>query len=150
MAAGKPSGQGGSKLEVDDGNIIAVELGDLAEEDQRQRRIWEEMKKELEEVEATKMREKLDCYQKIRGGVVQKADTIKALSSKVNSSSLTPEELVHLVDVSAASKYGADLAQLTHALGESVDHTLESFRHNLDDSLPRQIRTVVKEVMGDM
>jgi hypothetical protein len=150
MAAGKPSGQGGSKSEVDDGNIIAVELGDLAEEDQCQRRIWEEMKKELEEVEATKMREKLDCYQKIRGGVVQKADTIKALSSKVNSSSLTPEELVHLVDVSAASKYGADLAQLTHALGESVDHTLESFRHNLDDSLPRQIRTVVKEVMGDM
>jgi hypothetical protein len=44
---------------------------------------------------------------------VQKADTTKASSSKVNSSSLTPEELVHLVDVYVASKCGADLAQLT-------------------------------------
>jgi hypothetical protein len=33
------------------------------------------MKKELEEVEAARLREKLACYQKTRNGVVQKADT---------------------------------------------------------------------------
>jgi hypothetical protein len=46
------------------------------------------------------------------GGVVQKADMAKASTSKVNASSLTPEDLVHLVVVSMASKYGADLSQL--------------------------------------
>jgi hypothetical protein len=33
------------------------------------------MKPELEEVEATKMRENLACYQKTRGGIMQKSDT---------------------------------------------------------------------------
>jgi hypothetical protein len=64
----------------------------------------------MEEIEAIKMQEKLACYQKTRGGKVQKADTAKASASKVNSSSLTPDELVHLVDVSVACKYGAELA----------------------------------------
>jgi hypothetical protein len=81
---------------------------------------------------------------------VQKADTAKATSSEVNPSSLTPEDLVHLVDVSVASKYGADLAQLTHALAENVRHTLESFRQDMDDNLPRQIKNIVKEVVGVM
>jgi hypothetical protein len=98
--------------------VITVAFGDLAEEDQRW--IKEEMKRELEEVEARKMQEKLVCYQKTRSNIVQKADTIKASSSKVNSSSLMAEEIIHLVDISAASKYGADLAQLTRALAEDV------------------------------
>jgi hypothetical protein len=83
------------------------------------------------------MQEKLACYQKNRGGVVQKADTAKASTLKVNSASLTPEELVHLVDVSVASKYGTDLAQLTRALGEDVRSTLDPYQHDLDNSLPR-------------
>jgi hypothetical protein len=70
---------------------------------------------------------------------VQKADTVKASSSKVNFASLTLEDLVHLVDVSVASKYGTDLAQFTRAMGEDVHITLDSFRRDLDDSLPRQI-----------
>jgi hypothetical protein len=37
---------------------------------------------------------------------------------------------------------------LTHTLAEDVRHTLDSFRQDLDDSLPRQIKTVVKEVVG--
>jgi hypothetical protein len=41
---------------------------------------------------------------------MQKADTVTSSSSKVNPSSLPHEDLVHLVDVSVASKYGADLA----------------------------------------
>jgi hypothetical protein len=133
---------------LDDGNVIAVAFRDLTEEDQC--RIREVMRLELEEVEAMKMHEKLACYQKARGGVMQKVDTIKASSSKVNSSSFTPEELVHLADVSVASKYGANLAQLTHALAEDVRGELESFRQDLDDNLPHQIQSVVKEVIGNV
>jgi hypothetical protein len=131
MAANKPSGQEtGSRAEVDQRNVIGVAFGDLPEDDQRW--IKDEMRCELEEIDAAKMREKLACYQRTRSGVVQKADT-----AKVNPSSLTPEDLVHLVDVSVASKYGADLAQLTRALVENVRHTLESFRQDMDDNLPR-------------
>jgi hypothetical protein len=68
------------------------------------------MHHEMEEIEATRMKEKLACYQKTRGVIVQKADTAKASSSKVNSSSLSLEDLVHLVDIFVASKYGVDLA----------------------------------------
>jgi hypothetical protein len=59
------------------------------------------------------------------GGVVQKADMAKASTSKVNASSLTPEDLVHLVVVSMASKYGADLSQLMQVLAKDVRHTLD-------------------------
>jgi hypothetical protein len=84
--------------------VIGVAFRDLVEEDQRQ--IKEEMRCELGEIEAMKMREKLTCYPKTRRGIMQKADTAKASSSKVNPLPLTPEELVHLVDVLVASKYG--------------------------------------------
>jgi hypothetical protein len=40
--------------------VIDVTLGDLLEEDQH--RIMDEMTRELEEVEATRMHEKLMCY----------------------------------------------------------------------------------------
>jgi hypothetical protein len=78
-----------------------------------------------------------------------RADTFKAASSKVNSSFPTPEELVHLVDVSITSKYGADLAQLTRVLAEDVRSTIDSFKHDLHDNLPRQIRSVLKDVVGE-
>jgi hypothetical protein len=81
---------------------------------------------------------------------VQKADTAKASSSKVNFASVTPEDLVHLVDVSVASKYGTDLAQFTRAMGEDVHITLDSFRRDLDGSFPRQIQSIMKEVMVNM
>jgi hypothetical protein len=148
MAASKPSGQGTrERSEVDERNVIGVMFGDLVEEDQC--KIKEEMRREMEEIEATRMRERLACYQKTRGGVVQKADTSKAASSKVNSSFPTPEELVHLVDVSITSKYGADLAQLTRVLAEDVCSTIDSFKHDLYDNLPRQIRSVLKDVVGE-
>jgi hypothetical protein len=109
IAAGKPASQGGGDWsEVGEGNVVEVTFGDLAEADQR--RIKEEMKKELEKVEAARLREKLAGYQKTRNGVVQKADTARASASKVSTQPLLPEELAHLVDVSVASKYGTDLA----------------------------------------
>jgi hypothetical protein len=89
MAANKPSGQEtGSRAEVDQRNVIGVTFSDLPEDDQR--RIKDEMRCEVEEIEAAKMREKLACYQRTRSNVVEKADTAKATSSKVNPSSLTP------------------------------------------------------------
>jgi hypothetical protein len=127
--------------------MIGVVFRDLEEEDQC--RIREEMHHELEEVEVVKMHEKLACYQKMRGCVMQKADMTTASSSKVNPSSLTLEDLVHLVDVSVASKYDADLAQLTGVLAKVVCNTLDLFKHDLDDSLPRKVRFVVKEVIGN-
>jgi hypothetical protein len=81
---------------------------------------------------------------------VQKADTDMASSSKVNSSSLTPEELVHLVNVSVASKYGSNLAQLTRILAKDMHNTPNSFWYNMDNSLPKQIRWIVREVMRDV
>jgi hypothetical protein len=51
--------------------------------------------------------------------------------------------------VSVASKYGADMAQLTRVLAEDVRHILDSFKQDLEDGLPRQIRTVGKEVLGN-
>jgi hypothetical protein len=47
-----------------------------------------------------------------------------------------------------ASKYRADLAQLTMASTEDVRIMLDSFRHDLDDNLPREILSVVKEFVG--
>jgi hypothetical protein len=149
MAAGKPASQGaGDRSEVDEGNVVEVTFDDLAEADQC--RIKEEMKKELEEVEEARLRGKLACYQKTQNGVVQKADTTRALASKVSTQPLPPEELAHLVDVSVASKYGTDLAQLTHVLAEDARFTLDSFKHDLDDKLPKQIKSVVKELVGNV
>jgi phage gp16-like protein len=69
MATDKASGQeAGGRSEIDERNVVGVAFGDLAEEDQR--RIKEEMRRELEEVEAAKMGEKLACYQKTRSVVV--------------------------------------------------------------------------------
>jgi hypothetical protein len=91
MMAGRKSDQEvGSRSEINKNNVMGVAFGDLADEDQRW--IKEEMCHELEEVDATKMCEMLACYQKTRSGVVQKSDTIKASSSMVNPSSLTPED----------------------------------------------------------
>jgi hypothetical protein len=52
----------------------------------------------------------------------------EASSSKVSMPPSTQEDLAHLVDVSVASKYITDLAQLTRVLAEDVRCTLHSFR----------------------
>jgi hypothetical protein len=60
------------------------------------------------------------------------------------SSNLTPEELVKLVDVLIASKYGTDLTQLTRIITDDMRNTLESFKTDLHNTLPRQVRSVVQ------
>jgi hypothetical protein len=126
-----------NRSEIDPKNAFRVGMEDLPEEDQC--RIREEMRHELEEVETAKMHEKLSCYYKTPSSVVQKADMAKASTSKVYAASLTPEDLVHLIDISVASKYGVDLSQLTWVLAEDVRHTLDAFKQDWDNGLPRQI-----------
>jgi hypothetical protein len=60
------------------------------------------------------------------------------------TSNLTPEELVKLVDMSVASKYDADLTQFTRIIVDDMRNTLESFKTNLHNTLPRQVRSVVQ------
>jgi hypothetical protein len=86
-------------------NIIGVEMGDLSEKDRDE--IERELQRKLEEVMVERRRKKLACFQTTRGRVIKKGDTMEA-SVPVNSP-FTLEELVHMIDVSVNSKYGADL-----------------------------------------
>jgi hypothetical protein len=72
----------------------------------------------------------------MRNGVVKKADTAAMTNAKVNAQ-LSPENLVHMVDVSVASKYGADLTQFMRVVAEDMRNTLEAFKTDLNNILPR-------------
>jgi hypothetical protein len=65
------------------------------------------------------------------------------------TSNLTPKELVKLVDVSVASKYNVDLTQFTRIIADDMHNTLESFKMNLHNTLPRQVRSVVQWIQGE-
>jgi hypothetical protein len=61
MVVGKPTGhEPENQFEIDPKIAIGVRMEDLPEEDQRQ--IREEMRCELEDIDAAKMHEKLSCY----------------------------------------------------------------------------------------
>jgi hypothetical protein len=61
---------------------------------------------------AERRSKKLACFQETQNVIIKKADTATASSTKVDSQ-LSPEDFVHMVDVSVASKYGADVMQFT-------------------------------------
>jgi uncharacterized protein YjaG (DUF416 family) len=111
-------------------NAIDVAMEDLAMEDQK------EVEQQLEEEMVELRRKKLACFQKTHNGVIKKADTAVATSTKVNAQ-LSPEDLVHMVDVSMASKYGADLTQFTRVVAEDMRNTLDAFKTDLNNNLPR-------------
>jgi hypothetical protein len=98
MADPKESKATADSTRVQARNTITVAMEDLAEADSK------EMEKELEEEMAKRRQRKLACFHKMRNGVVKKADTAAASGAKVNAS-LSPEDLVHMVDVSVASKH---------------------------------------------
>jgi hypothetical protein len=54
-------------------------------------------------------------------------------TTSIVTRNMTPEELVKFMDVAVASNYGNDLSNLT----------LESFKTDLQNTFPRQIRSVV-------
>jgi hypothetical protein len=104
----------------------------------------------MEEVMAERRKKKLACFQKTRSSMVKKGDTMKA-SMPVNSP-FTLEELVHMIDVTVNSKYGADLEVITRTLTESVWGSVKSLRlefKNEYEKMPRQIRSMVQQVLGE-
>jgi predicted methyltransferase len=47
------------------------------------------------------------------------------------------------MDVAVASKYGKDLTNFTHTIIEEICITIDTFKTDLQNTLPRQIRSVV-------
>jgi hypothetical protein len=97
---------------------------------------------------AAARRRKLECFQKTRTRVIKKAaPTITTIATMATTSTVTPhmthEELVKFMDVAVASKYGNGLSNLTRVITDDVRSTLESFKTDLQNTLPRQIRSVV-------
>jgi hypothetical protein len=65
------------------------------------------------------------------------------------TSNLTPKELVKLIDMLVTSKYGANLTQFTRIIADDTHNTLESFKTDLHNTLPRQVRSVVQQIQGE-
>jgi hypothetical protein len=110
------------------------------------------LKKELEEEMAEARRRKLVCFQKTRMTVNKKtipAITTTAIATPTVPPNLTPEELVKFMDMAVASKYGNDLTNFTHTITEEVRSTLDTFKTDLQNTLHRQIRSVVQHVHGE-
>jgi hypothetical protein len=62
---------------------------------------------------------------------------------------MTPEKIVKFMDVVVSSQYGNDLSNFTHVIIDDVRSTLESFKTDLQNTFPRQIRSVVQQVQGE-
>jgi hypothetical protein len=52
---------------------------------------------------------------------------------------MTPEELVKFMDIAVVSKYGNDLSNFTRVITDDVRSTLDCFKTDLQNTLPRQI-----------
>jgi hypothetical protein len=96
---------------------------------------------------AEERRRKLACFQKTRTGVIKK--TVPTISTHIVIPNLTSEELVKFMDVAVASKYGNDLTNFTCTITEEVHSTLDTFKSDMQNTLPRQIRSVVQQVHGE-
>jgi hypothetical protein len=135
-----------ARTEVGPHNTIGVVMRDLPEVERRA------LEKELEEEMAEARRMKLACFQKTHTGVIKKivpANTTTPTATPMLTSNLTPKELVKFIDVAVASKYENDLTNITCTITEEIRSTLNTFKTDLQNALPRQIRTVVQQVRGE-
>jgi hypothetical protein len=69
-----------------------------------------------------------------------------ATATSMVTPNLTLEGLDKFMDVVVASKYGNDLTNLTRTITKEVHSTLDTFKTDLQNMLPRQIRLVVQQV----
>jgi hypothetical protein len=79
-------------------------------------------------------------------GVIKKtvpAITTTATATSMVTPNVTLEELVKFMDVAVASKYGNNLTNFTRIVTEEVCSTLDTFKTDLQNTLPRQFRSVV-------
>jgi hypothetical protein len=109
------------------------------------------LEKELQEKTAATWRRKLTCFQKTQTRVIKRtAPTVTATATTATTSTvtpnMTPEELVKFMDVAVASKYGNDLSNFTRVITDDVRSPLESFKTDLQNTMPRQIRSVLQQV----
>jgi hypothetical protein len=123
-------------------NTINVKMEDLNEDDRKA--VEQELEKEMAKIQ----RRKLTCFQKTCSGVIKKADTASVSGAKVNSA-LNPVDLVHMVDVSVASKYGDNLMQLIRVMAEDLHSTFDALKQDLSSSLPMVVRVVVQQINGE-
>jgi hypothetical protein len=130
-----------ARTDVGPHNTIGVAMEDLPEAERRA------LEKELEEEMAEARRRKLGRFQKTRTGVIKK--TIPTITTMATATptvipNLTPEELVKFMDVAVTSKYGNDLINFTRTITEEVCSTLDTFKTDLQNMLPWQIRSIVQ------
>jgi hypothetical protein len=57
---------------------------------------------------------------------------------------ITPEKLIKFMDVAVASKYENDLTNFIRTITDEVCSTLDTFKTDLQNMLPQQIRSVVQ------
>jgi hypothetical protein len=134
---------GGARIEVGPHNTIGVAMEDLPDLE----RIT--LEKELKEETAMARRRKPTCFQKTCTKVIKKTIptiTTTMTTTPIVTSKHTPEELAKLVEVSVASKYGADLTQITRIIADDMHNTLETFKTDLHNTLPGQVRSVVQQI----
>jgi hypothetical protein len=138
--------ESGARTEVGPHNTIGVVMEDLPEAVRRA------LEKELEEEMAEARRKKLMCFQKTHKVVIKK--TVLAITTTMTATStvtpnLTPEELVKFMDIAVASKYRNNLMNFTRTITKEVHSTLDTFKTDLQNMLPRQIILVVQQVQGE-
>jgi hypothetical protein len=68
----------------------------------------------------------------------------KELEEEMVTPNLTPRGLVKFMDVTLASKYGNDLTNFTRTITEEVHSTLDTFKTDLQNMFPLQIRSMVQ------
>jgi hypothetical protein len=96
--------------------------------------------------------EEAHVFPKNTHGVIRK--TVSAITTTTTTTSmvtpnLTLEEFVKFIDVVVASKYKNDLMNFTHTITEEVHSIIDTFKTDLQNMLPWQIRLVVQQVQGE-
>jgi hypothetical protein len=143
------SKDGPARTEIKQHSTIGVAMEDLPKAERAA------LKKELHEEMAAAWRRKLACFQKTCTRVIKNtAPTVTTTATMATTSTvtpnMTPKELVKFMDVAVTSKYGNDLSNLTHVITDDVRSTLDSFKTDLQNTLPRQIRLVVQQVQSEV
>jgi hypothetical protein len=129
-----------ARTEVGPHNMIGVTMEDMPEAERRT------LEKELEEEMAEARRRNLAFFQNTCTGVMKKtvsAIMIVATATPMVIPNLTPEVFIKFMDVAVASKYGNDLTNFTFTITEEVRNTLDTFKTDLQNMLPQEIRLVV-------
>jgi hypothetical protein len=90
------------------------------------------------------MRLKKTCTEVIKKTALTVTTTATTSTASTVTPNMTPKEIVKFMDVVVASKYGNDLSNFTCVIADDMRSMLESFKTDLQNTLPRQIRSVVQ------